>query len=82
MGSTDLVHEEEGWSYMMSIDYQVLNKLTVKNHYLLPRIEDLFDQLYGASWFSKIDLQSGYHQMRVRDDDVHKTAFRTRYGHY
>ena len=66
----------------MCIDYRELNKVTVKNCYPLPRIDDLFDQLQGASWFSKIDLQSGYHQVRARDDDVQKTAFRTRYGHY
>ncbi|CAH1430887.1 unnamed protein product [Lactuca virosa] len=54
----------------------------VKNRYPLPRIDDLFDQLQGASWFSKIDLRSGYHQVRVREEDVEKTAFQTRYGHY
>ena len=54
----------------------------VKNRYPLPRIDDLFDQLRGASWFSKIDLRSGYHQMRVRDEDIQKTTFRTRYRHY
>ena len=69
-------------SHRMCIDYRELNKVTVKNRYPLPRIDDLFDQLQGASWFSKIDLRSGYHQMRVRDEDVQKTAFRTRYGHY
>ena len=66
----------------MCIDYWELNKLTVKNHYPLPRIDDLFGQLWGASWFSKIDLRSGYHQVRVREEDVEKTVFRTRYGHY
>ncbi|GJZ26638.1 putative reverse transcriptase domain-containing protein [Tanacetum coccineum] len=69
-------------SFRMCIDYWVLNKLTVKNHYPLPRIDDLFDQLQGSSVYSKIDLRSGYHQLRVRDEDIPKTAFRTRYGHY
>ncbi|GJZ43707.1 putative reverse transcriptase domain-containing protein [Tanacetum coccineum] len=66
----------------MCIDYRELNKLTVKNRYPLPRIDDLFDQLQGSSVYSKIDLRSGYYQLRVRDEDIHKTAFRTRYGHY
>ncbi|GKA80761.1 putative reverse transcriptase domain-containing protein [Tanacetum coccineum] len=66
----------------MCIDYRELNKLTVKNRYPLPRIDDLFDQLQGSSVYSKIDLRSGYHQLRVRDEDIPKTAFRTRYGHY
>ncbi|GJU32213.1 putative reverse transcriptase domain-containing protein [Tanacetum coccineum] len=66
----------------MCIDYQELNKITVKNRYPLPRIDDLFDQLQGSSIYSKIDLRLGYHQLRVREQDIPKTAFRTRYGHY
>ena len=66
----------------LCIDYRQLNKLTVRNKYLLPRIDDLFDQLKGASIISKINLRSGYHQLRIKDVDVHKTTFRTRYRHY
>ncbi|GJU99091.1 hypothetical protein Tco_1328362 [Tanacetum coccineum] len=66
----------------MCIDYRELNKLTVKNRYPLPRINDLFDQLQGSSVYSKIDLRFGYHQLRVREEDIPKKAFRTRYGHY
>ncbi|GJX91991.1 putative reverse transcriptase domain-containing protein [Tanacetum coccineum] len=66
----------------MCIDYWELNKLTVKNRYPLPRIDDLFDQLQGSNVYSKIDLRSGYHQLQVREEDIPKTAFRTRYGHY
>ncbi|GJT26803.1 putative reverse transcriptase domain-containing protein [Tanacetum coccineum] len=66
----------------MCIDYRELNKLTVENRYPLPRLDDLFDQLQGSSVYSKIDLRSGYHQLRVRDEDIPKTAFRTRYGNY
>ncbi|GKF87467.1 hypothetical protein Tco_0258344, partial [Tanacetum coccineum] len=69
-------------SFRMCIDYRELNKLTVKNRYPLPMIDDLFDQLQGLSVYSKIDLRSGYHQLRVRDEDIPKTAFRTRYEHY
>ncbi|GKA08371.1 putative reverse transcriptase domain-containing protein [Tanacetum coccineum] len=69
-------------SPIMCIDYRELNKLTVKNRYPLPRIGDLFDQLQGSSVYSKIDLRSGYYQLRVRDEDIPKTAFRTRYIHY
>jgi hypothetical protein len=66
----------------MCVDYRSLNDVTLKNKYLLPRIEDLFDQMRGARIFSKIDLQSGYHQMKIRPSDIPKTAFSTRYGLY
>ncbi|GJV81747.1 putative reverse transcriptase domain-containing protein [Tanacetum coccineum] len=69
-------------SFRMCIDYRELNKLTIKNRYPLPRIDDLFDQLQGSSVYSKIDLRSGYHQLRVRDEDIPKTAFRMSYEHY
>ncbi|GJT56574.1 putative reverse transcriptase domain-containing protein [Tanacetum coccineum] len=69
-------------SFRMCIDYRELNKLTVKNRYPLPRIDDLFDQLQGSQFFSKIYLRYGYHQLRVHEDDIPKTMFRTRYGHF
>ncbi|GJX78468.1 putative reverse transcriptase domain-containing protein [Tanacetum coccineum] len=69
-------------SFRMCIDYRELNKLTVKNRYPLPRIDDLFDQLQGSSVYFKIDLRSGYHQLRIKEDDIPITAFRFRYGHF
>jgi hypothetical protein len=66
----------------MCIDYRALNEVTIKNKYTLPRIEDLFDQLRGASMFSKIDLRSGYHQPRIRPSDIPKSTFITKYGLY
>nr|GEX36567.1 putative reverse transcriptase domain-containing protein [Tanacetum cinerariifolium] len=81
-GAPVLFVKKKDKSFRMCIDYRELNKLTVKNYYPLPSIDDLFDQLQGSSVYSKIDLRSGYHQLRVRDADIPKTAFRTRYGHY
>ncbi|GKA10160.1 putative reverse transcriptase domain-containing protein [Tanacetum coccineum] len=75
------VKKKDGY-FRMCIDYRELNKLTIKNRYLLLRIDDLFDQLHGSQYFSKIDLRSGYHQLRVHEDDIPKTSFRTRYGHF
>ena len=81
-GAPVLFVKKKDGTLRMCIDYRQINKVTVKNKYPLPRIEDLFDQLKGAGVFSKIDLRSGYYQLRVKDEDVPKTAFRTRYGHY
>ncbi|GLU19566.1 hypothetical protein SLE2022_358110 [Rubroshorea leprosula] len=81
-GAPVLFVKKKDGSMRLCIDYRELNKVTVKNRYPLPRIDDLFDQLKGAQVFSKIDLRSGYHQVKIKPDDVPKTAFRTRYGHY
>nr|GEX68549.1 retrotransposon protein, putative, Ty3-gypsy subclass [Tanacetum cinerariifolium] len=82
LGAPVLFVKKEDGSFRMCIDYRELKKLTVKNRYPLPRIDDLFDQLQGSRVYSKIDMRSGYHQLRVREEDIPKTAFRTRYGHY
>ena len=74
------VNNKDG-TLRLCVDYRQLNKMTVKNKYLLPRIDDLFDQLKGASVFLKIDLRSRYYQLRIKDADVHKTVFRTQNGH-
>ena len=81
-GAPVLFVKKKDGSMRLCIDYRELNKVTIRNQYPLPRIDDLFDQLQGAKVFSKIDLRSGYHQLRVHDEDVPKTAFRTRYGHF
>ncbi|GJZ66149.1 retrotransposon protein, putative, ty3-gypsy subclass [Tanacetum coccineum] len=81
-GAPILFVKKKDRSFCMCIDYHELNKLTVKNRYPLPRIDDLFDQLQGSSVYSKIDLRSCYHQLRVREEHIPKTAFKTRYGHY
>ncbi|GJU96203.1 putative reverse transcriptase domain-containing protein, partial [Tanacetum coccineum] len=81
-GAPMLFVKKKDGSFRLCIDYKELNKITIKNHYPFPKIDDLFDQLQGAYYFSKIDLRSGYHQLRVHEDDIPNTAFRTRYGHF
>ncbi|GKB40594.1 putative reverse transcriptase domain-containing protein [Tanacetum coccineum] len=80
-GAPVLFVKKKDGSFRMCVDYRELNKLTVKNYYPLPRIDDLYDQLQGSQYFSKIDLRSRYHRLRVHEDDIPKTAFRTRYRH-
>jgi hypothetical protein len=75
------IRKKDG-SWRLCIDYRQLNKATIKNQYMLLRIDDMFDQMKGAMVFSKIDLRSGYHQLRIKEDDVPKTAFKTRFGNY
>nr|GFB31164.1 putative reverse transcriptase domain-containing protein [Tanacetum cinerariifolium] len=82
MGSSSPICQKKDGSFWMCIDCRELNEITVKNHYLLPRIDNLFNQLQGSNVYSKIDLMSGYHQLRVREEDIPRTTFRTRYGHY
>src|SRR5713101_4084995 len=81
-GAPVIIVKKKDETIRLCIDYRQLNKMTIKNRYSLPRIDDLFDQLRGATVFSKIDLRSGYHQVGIKDEDIFKTAFRTRYGHY
>ena len=81
-GAPVLFAKKKGKTLRLCIDHRQLNRVTVKNRYPLPRIDDLFDQLRGVRVYSKIDLSTGYHQLRVRDTDIPKTAFRTHYGHF
>ncbi|GJW65385.1 putative reverse transcriptase domain-containing protein [Tanacetum coccineum] len=81
-GAPVLFVKKKNGSFRMCIDYRELNKLIVKNRYPLPKIDDLFDQLQGSQFFSRIDLRSGYHQLRVHEDEIPNNAFRTRYGYF
>jgi hypothetical protein len=81
-GAPVLFMEKKDETQRMCVDYRSLNEVTIKNKYPLPRIEDLFDQMKGASVFSKIDLRLGYHHLKIRESDIPKTAFHTRYGLY
>ena len=80
-GAPILFAKKKGKTLRLCVDYRQWNRVMIQNRYLLPRIDDLFDQLRGARVYPKIDLRAGYHQLRVRDTDIPKTAFRTRYGH-
>ena len=81
-GAPVLFVKKKDGTLRLCIDYRELNKVTIKNIYPLPRIDDLFDQLQGAQYFFKIDLRSGYHQLRIKKADIPKMAFHTRFGHY
>ena len=81
-GASVLFAKKRGKTLRLCIDYRQLNRVTIKNRYSLHRIDDLSDQLRGARVYFKIDLRTGYHQLRVRETDIPKTAFRTRYGHF
>ena len=81
-GTPVLFAKKKDKTLRLCIDYRKLNRVTIKNQYPLQRIDDLFDQLRGARVYSKIDFRTGYHQLRVREADIPKTAFRTRYGHF
>ena len=81
-GAPVLLATKKDKTLRLCIDYRQLNRVVIKNTYPLPRIDDLFDQLRGARVYSKIDLRTGYHQLRVKDTDIPKTAFKTRYGHF
>jgi hypothetical protein len=82
MGSPSFICEQERWFEKNVCQYRNLNEVIIKNKYRLPRIEDLFDQMRGAKVFSKLDLRSGYHQLKILTEDVPKTTFTTRYGLY
>jgi hypothetical protein len=82
MGMSSYFVKKKDGTLQMCVDYRLLNAVTIKNKYPLPRIDTLFDQLVGAKVFSKIDLRSGYHQIKIRPQDIPKTAFSTRYGLY
>ena len=81
-GAPILFLKKKDGTLRLCIDFKQLNKVTIKNKYHFPRIDDLFDQLKDAKIFSKIDLRSGYHQLRIKEEDINKTTFRTMYGHY
>ena len=81
-GALVLFAKKKDKTLRLCVDYRQLNRVTIKNRYSLPRIDDLFDQLRGAQVYSKIDLRTGYHQLRVRETDIPKTEFKTRYGHF